>query len=172
VHLAADHPELLRGAILAGPFVRSLPAPNLAGKITYALMAKPLFTRRLWMVWFPHMFPKRPADYAEMRAAVDANLREPGRTAVFAKMCAGSHDAAEAKLPRAKASAVPTLVIMGTADEDFPDATAEGRFVAESLNGRLELLEGHGHQPHEETPERIAELIIGFDPAGPAAPVQ
>ena len=168
VHLAADHPELLRGAILAGPFVRSLPAPNLAGKITYALMTKPLFTRRLWMVWFPHMFPKRPADYAEMRAAVDANLREPGRTAVFAKMCAGTHNASEAKLPRAKASGVPMLVIMGTADEDFPNATEEGRFVADSLNSRLELLEGFGHQPHEETPERIAELVIGFDSAAPA----
>jgi pimeloyl-ACP methyl ester carboxylesterase len=167
VHLAADHPELLRGAVLAGPFVRSLPAPNFIGKVTYAMMTKPIFTRTLWMTWFPHMFPKRPADYAEMRAAVDANLREPGRTAVFAKMCAGSHNASEAKLPRAKASGVPMLVIMGTADEDFPNATDEGRFVADSLNGRLELLEGYGHQPHEETPERIAELIIGFDSAAP-----
>ncbi|MBR7829362.1 alpha/beta hydrolase [Actinospica sp. MGRD01-02] len=165
VHLAADHPELLRGAVLSGPFVRSLPAPNLVGKITYALMAKPLFTRTLWMVWFPHMFPKRPADYAEMRAAVDANLREPGRAKVFAQMCAGTHDAAEAKLPRAKASGVPMLVIMGTADEDFPNAVDEGRFVAESVNGRLELLDGYGHQPHEETPEQIADLITGFDPA-------
>jgi pimeloyl-ACP methyl ester carboxylesterase len=165
VHLAADHPELLRGAVLSGPFVRSLPAPNLVGKITYALMAKPLFTRMLWMVWFPHMFPKRPADYAEMRAAVDANLREPGRAKVFAQMCAGTHDAAEAKLPRAKASGVPMLVIMGTADEDFPNAVDEGRFVAERVNGRLELLDGYGHQPHEETPEQIAELITGFDPA-------
>ena len=165
IHLAADQPELLRGAVLSGPFVRSLPAPNLVGKITYALMTKPLFTRTLWMVWFPHMFPKRPADYAEMRAAVDANLREPGRAKVFAQMCAGTHDAAEAKLPRAKASGVPMLVIMGTADEDFPNAVEEGRFVADSVNGRLELLDGYGHQPHEETPERIAELITGFDSA-------
>lgn len=168
VHIAADHPELLRGAVLAGPFVRSLPAPNLVAKIMASLISKPMLTRSMWLTWFPHMFPKRPADYAEMRAVVDANLREPGRTAVFAKMCAGNHDAAEAKLPTAKAAAVPTLVIMGTADEDFPDAVAEARFVAASLDGRLELLEGYGHQPHEEAPERIAELIVGFDPAGPA----
>lgn len=167
VHLAADHPELLRGAVLAGPFVRSLDAPNLGAKIAAALITKPMLTRRLWLTWFPHMFPKRPADYAQMRATVDANLREPGRAAAFARMCAGSHDRAEAALPRAKASAVPTLVIMGTADEDFPDALAESRFVAERLGGRLETLEGYGHQPHEETPERIAELITGFDPAGP-----
>ncbi|HTJ71894.1 MAG TPA: alpha/beta hydrolase [Actinospica sp.] len=163
VHIAADRPELLRGAILAGPFVRSLPPANVFEKITGSLLTKPALTRTLWLSWFPRMFPKRPADYAEMRAAVAANLREPGRTAVLAKMFAGSHRAAEAELPRAKSSGVPTLVIMGTADADFPDAAAEGRFAAESLGGRLELLDGYGHQPHEETPERIAELLIGFD---------
>ena len=165
VHLAADHPELLRGAILAGPFVRDLPAPNVIAKVIASLMTKPMLTRTLWMVWLPHMFPKRPADYAQMRAAVDANLREPGRAAVFARMCAAGHHAAEAALPRAKASAVPTLVVMGTADEDFPDAAAEAHFVAGSLDAGLELLDGYGHQPHEETPERIAEIIRRFDPA-------
>ena len=165
VHLAADHPELLRGAILAGPFVRDLPAPNVIAKVIASLMTKPMLTRTLWMVWFPHMFPKRPADYAQMRAAVDANLREPGRAAVFARMCAAGHHAAEAALPRAKACAVPTLVVMGTADEDFPDAAAEARFVAGALDAELELLDGYGHQPHEEAPQRIAEIIRGFDPA-------
>ena len=169
VHLAADHPELLRGAVLAGPFVRTPPAANLVAKITAALLRNPIFTRTLWMAWFPRMFPKPPADYAEMRAAVKANLREPGRTKVLARMFAGSHDAAEAKLARAKAAAIPTLVLMGTADADFPDAAAEGRFAADSLGGKLELLDGYGHQPHEEAPELIAEQIVGFDPAGPAA---
>lgn len=169
VHLAAEHPHLLRGTILAGPFVRSLPAPNLVAKLVANLITKPALTRIMWMSWFPHMFPKRPADYAAMRAAVDANLREPGRAAVFARMCGGSHDAAEALLPQAKAAAVPTLVVMGTADEDFPDAKAEARFVADALNARLQLLDGYGHQPHEEAPEQIAALIREFDPAGPAA---
>jgi pimeloyl-ACP methyl ester carboxylesterase len=171
VHLAADHPELLRDAVLAGPFVRTLPAPNLVARITGSLLTRPLLTRTLWMTWFPHMFPKRPTDYAELRAAVDANLREPGRTKVLAKMFAGNHDAAEAKLARAKASAVPTLILMGTGDEDFPDASAEARFVADSLGARLELLDGYGHQPHEEAPELVAGLIGGLDPAVPAASV-
>jgi pimeloyl-ACP methyl ester carboxylesterase len=169
VVLASQHPELLRGAVLAGPFVRTLPAPNLMAKVLANLITKPMLTRMMWMSWYPHMFPKRPADFDAMRAAVDANLREPGRAAVFAKMTASGHHRAEAALPQAKAAGVPTLVLMGTADEDFPDATAEGRFVAESLNGRLELLEGYGHQPHEEAPELIAEFIAGFDPAGPRA---
>ena len=167
VHIAADRPELLRGAVLAGPFVRTLPPVGLFARITESLLTKPMLTRMLWLTWFPHMFPKRPADYDEIRAAVAANLREPGRTAVLARMFAAGHHAAEAKLPRARAAGVPTLVVMGTADEDFPDATAEGRFVATALDGRLELLEGYGHQPHEEAPVEVAALIAGFDPAGP-----
>lgn len=167
VHLAADHPELLRGAVLAGPFVRSLPAPNVMAKIINGLITKPLFTRTLWMTWFPHMFPNRPADYDDLRATVDANFREPGRAAAFARMCASGHHAAEAKLPQAKAAGVPTLIAMGTADEDFPDAHAEGRFAADALGARLELLDGLGHHPHEEDPKAIAALILDFDPAGP-----
>jgi hypothetical protein len=30
------------------------------------------------------------------------------------------------------------------------------------------MLDGYGHQPHEEAPEQIAALIRDFDPAGPA----
>jgi pimeloyl-ACP methyl ester carboxylesterase len=167
VHIAADHPELLRGMVLAGPFVRTLPAPNAVAKLMAFLITKPVLTRALWMTWFPHMFPKRPADYDAMRATVKANLREPGRTTVLALMFASGHGAAEAKLPRARAAALPALVVMGTADEDFPDPLAEGRFVAQSLGGRLETLEGFGHQPHEETPAEVAALILGFDPAAP-----
>jgi pimeloyl-ACP methyl ester carboxylesterase len=167
VHLAADHPELLRGMVLAGPFVRTLPAPNAVARLLASLMTKPMLTRIMWMAWFPHMFPKRPADYDAMRAAVDANLREPGRAAALAGMAASGHHAAEAKLPRARAAGLPALVVMGTADEDFPDAIEEARFVAQSLGGRREMLEGHGHQPHEEAPAEMARLILGLDPAGP-----
>ena len=107
------------------------------------------------------------ADFDAIRAAVDANLREPGRAAVLARMSASGHHAAEAKLAGARAAGLPTLVVMGTADEDFPDALAEARFVARSLGGGLEPLEGHGHQPHEEAPADVAELILALDPAGP-----
>jgi pimeloyl-ACP methyl ester carboxylesterase len=167
VHLAADQPELLRGMVLAGPFVRTLPPPNTVAKLLAFLMTKPVLTRAMWMMWFPHMFPKRPADYDALRAAVDANLREPGRAAVLARMFASGHHAAEAKLSRARAAGLPALVVMGTADEDFPDAAAEARFVAENLCGRLRMLEGYGHQPHEEAPAEVAELILGLDPASP-----
>jgi pimeloyl-ACP methyl ester carboxylesterase len=169
VHVAADAPELLRGVVLAGPFVRDLPAPNPIAKVVNWLVTKPMFTRQLWMTWVPKMYPKPPADFAEFRAAIDANFREPGRTAVFAAMCAGSHAPAEAKLPKAAASGVPFLVIIGTADADFPDPVAEAQRTGKVLGAPVELVEGVGHHPHEEEPAKVAELLIGFDPQGPNA---
>jgi pimeloyl-ACP methyl ester carboxylesterase len=169
VHVLADAPELLRGAVLAGPFVRDLPAPNAIAKLVSWLVTKPPLTRQMWMAWVPRMYPKPPADFAEFRASVAANFREPGRTAVFAKMCAGSHAPAEAKLPRAAASGVPVLVVMGTADADFPDPVAEAERIGAELGAPVEFVEGLGHHPHEEDAEQIAALVIGLDPQAPEA---
>lgn len=167
VHVTADAPELLRGVVLAGAFVRDAPAPNPIAKLIAWLVTKPMLTRQLWMSWVPRMYPKPPADFAEFKAAIDANFREPGRTAVFAKMAAGTHAPAEAKLPKAAASGVPTLVIMGTADADFPDPVAEAEHTGAALNAPVEFVDGVGHHPHEEDPQRVAALLIGFDPKAP-----
>jgi pimeloyl-ACP methyl ester carboxylesterase len=166
VHVLADHPELLRGAVLSGAFVRDAPA-TLVGRIGTVLLARPILTRPIWFAWWPKMFPKRPADYAEYLALVTANLKEPGRTAAFARMGTGTHAPAEARLPKAKASGVPVLVVMGTADVDFPDAVAEARWIGEQLDAPVELLEGSGHHPQVDAPERLAELILGFDAQPP-----
>ena len=167
VHVTADAPELLRGVVLAGAFVRDLPAPNPIAKGIAWLVTKPMLTRQLWMAWVPKMYPKPPADFAAFKAAVDANFREPGRTAVFAKMCASTHAPAEAKLPKAAAGGIPVLVVMGTADADFPDPVAEANQIGADLNAPVALVTGVGHHPHEEEPQRIAELLIGFDPQAP-----
>jgi pimeloyl-ACP methyl ester carboxylesterase len=56
----------------------------------------------------------------------------------------------------------PTLVIMGTKDPDFPNPVEEGKIVAESTGGRLALIEGAGHYPHTEMPEKTAPIVIDF----------
>lgn len=168
VHVAADSPELLRGVVLAGPFVRDAPT-TLIGRIGTALITRPSLTRTVWFAWWPKMFPIRPADYSEYLARVTANLKEPGRTAAYARMCGGSHATAEAKLPRARTSGVPVLVVMGTADADFPDAAAEARWVGEQLAARVELIEGSGHHPQVDAPDSVAGLILAFDPQAPQA---
>lgn len=166
VHVAADEPGLLRGVVLAGPFVRDAPA-SLIGRISTFLITRPSLTRAVWFAWWPKMFPQKPADYDRYLAAVKANLKEPGRTKAFARMCAGTNAPAEAKLPAARESGLPFLVLMGTADADFPDAAAEADWVGGQLGAPVRMIDGGGHHPQVDSPERVVDLIHRLDPRAP-----
>ena len=57
---------------------------------------------------------------------------------------------------------VPTLVIMGGKDPDFPDPAAEGKILAERTGGSLEVIEGAGHYPQTEMPEKTVPILLDF----------
>jgi pimeloyl-ACP methyl ester carboxylesterase len=90
---------------------------------------------------------------------VRASLREPGRFTALAAMLARDDAPIAARLERVRA---PALVLMGTADPDFPDPMAEARAVANAMGGRAEALDGVGHYPHLEVPGAMAERLAVF----------
>jgi pimeloyl-ACP methyl ester carboxylesterase len=59
------------------------------------------------------------------------------------------------------AAHVPTMIVWGDRDGIIPVAHAH---AAHELipTSRLEILEGVGHFPHVEQPERFAELLVDF----------
>ena len=57
---------------------------------------------------------------------------------------------------------VPVLVVMGTRDPDFSDPTAEAQWLAGRLKAQVSLVDGAGHYPHVEAPERVAHDIVQF----------
>jgi pimeloyl-ACP methyl ester carboxylesterase len=57
---------------------------------------------------------------------------------------------------------VPTLVVMGSRDPDFPDAVAEARWLATQLHADSLIVDGAGHYPHTEMPARVAPKILAF----------
>ena len=57
---------------------------------------------------------------------------------------------------------MPALIIMGTRDPDFPDATVEAGQLADMLGGETLLVEGSGHYPHTELPEQVAPRLLSF----------
>ncbi|HEV2347698.1 MAG TPA: alpha/beta hydrolase [Actinocrinis sp.] len=170
VHVAVDAPELLRGAVLVAPFVHDVAEPDPVARIVDRLTTVPRFTRRLWMSRFPRMYPRPPADYADFRDEVDDNLREPGRAAVLARMCASTHAPALTRLSEAAAGGIPFLVAMGTADAVFPDPPAEAQWIGQALSAPVRMIAGAGHHPHEDAPQRIALLIEQFDQGVPRTP--
>jgi pimeloyl-ACP methyl ester carboxylesterase len=100
-----------------------------------------------------------PSDLADHSAKVLANLREPGRMTGFQGMSRTDHSAAASRLDGVRA---PVLVVMGSADPDFRDPEAEGRWVAERLRGELVLVEGAGHYPQAEAPEQFLPPVLAF----------
>ncbi len=59
------------------------------------------------------------------------------------------------------ASHLPTLIVWGDADNIIP--VAHAHHAHEAIPGsRLEILEGVGHYPHAEEPERFLEVLFDF----------
>jgi pimeloyl-ACP methyl ester carboxylesterase len=57
---------------------------------------------------------------------------------------------------------VPSLVIMGTGDVDWPDPAAEAKWIVDKLGSELLMLDGAGHHPHVEYPEDVARAVTAF----------
>jgi pimeloyl-ACP methyl ester carboxylesterase len=156
---AHDAPERVSGVVLLGPIVRDLPVPWLAKLALNIGFGGP------WRVWFwttywDSLFPARkPADHAAVKAALTRNLREPGRMAALQSMIFLSKADTAAILAQTR---VPTLVVMGTRDSDFPDATGEANWLAGQLHAKSLIVEGAGHYPHTEMTNQVAPDVLSF----------
>lgn len=155
---AAQAPELFTALALTSPFARL--QPPLSPILKVAMSAVGHLTVA-WTMYWTTLFPTRkPADFAEARKALAANLREPGRMAALRGMMAANQSPGEAAAPRVTC---PVLVVMGSKDPDFKDPAAEGTAVAGLVpNGRLHVVEGAGHYPAAEFPQETADVVLPF----------
>ncbi|MFE2956406.1 alpha/beta fold hydrolase [Nocardia tengchongensis] len=167
---AALRPDLVRAIVEINPFTLTQKA-DVAALFTSAHHRKgmiPLMSTMIfksigqWLKYLTVAMPSKPADLDEYLGEVAAKLREPGRMAEFMKCGKSTPADAEAQVPNVTR---PALVIMGSADPDFPSPEAEGRRIVDALPaglGSLGLVEGTGHYPQFEAADRTAELILPF----------
>jgi pimeloyl-ACP methyl ester carboxylesterase len=96
---------------------------------------------------------------AEMLAARIRATRVKGTLDALLAMCA-SREASELpeELPQLEA---PTLIIWGDRDNALPISHAK-RLVRDLPNAELVILEGAGHVPNSEFPDRVNRLILDF----------
>jgi len=156
---AQDAPEKVNGVVLLGPIVRDLQASfvqKLFLKIGFAGPWRVGFWTMYWNTLFP---THKPADHAEVKAAITKNLQEPGRMDALRAMLGLSKADTAAILEQTK---VPALIVMGTKDPDFPDAAAEAHMLAGKLKAETMIVEGAGHYPHTEMADQVAPRIISF----------
>lgn len=161
VWAAAQAPDLVGRLVLIDPFVRAHGGDRLLRVAMRALLARP-WGPSAWTMYFPAFYPgRKPADFAAYRAHLRANLREPGRLEALRAMLLGDTSGAAVAASLARVAA-PTLVVMGAKDPDFKDPAGEARWIADRVRGTADLVEGAGHYPHAEFPERTGPVIADF----------
>lgn len=155
---ATDGPDQVSAIALIGPFVR--PAPSKWWEnVMFAAMLAPPWGRSAW-VWYyrSKLYPgPKPPDLDEYATALSANLAEKGRMAAFRGLAANTHAESGVQLTNVTH---PVLVVMGTADPDFPDPVAEARDLGEIMNAEVLLVDGSGHYPQADSAQTVSPAIV------------
>jgi pimeloyl-ACP methyl ester carboxylesterase len=156
---AAERPDLVRGLVLVGPFVRNGKISMIQRLMLRAAMAPP-WAAASWKMYLPKLYAgKRPTDFDEYRDKIVASLRRPGYAKAFSLTTRTNHDPAEARLGDITA---PTLVVMGEKDPDFPDPKAEASWIAQTLRGEVVMVPEAGHYPQSQRPDITTDAILRF----------
>ncbi|MGV2919716.1 alpha/beta fold hydrolase [Streptomyces alfalfae] len=167
---AAREPGVIRAVVELAPFTRaqSVRLGDLRVKRFRQGMLRLLGTGLfgslpLWRSYLDVAYPGvKPADWDERLGRVDSLLREPGRMKAMRGMGRSTPADAGAQLGNVRC---PVLLVMGTLDPDWADPHAEGAAIVEALPpglGRLEMIDGAGHYPHDQFPDRVTALVLGF----------
>jgi len=159
VWAAVERPAAIRSLVLIGAFVRDAQM-NLFMKSAVWLMMNNPWRVKTWIMFYRTLYPtQKPADFDAYLAGLEKNMAEPGRFAANKALGESSRAPSKERLGQVQA---PVLVVMGTKDPDFPDPTGEAQYIAEQTNGRLALIEGAGHYPQTEMPDKTGEVILDF----------
>lgn len=167
---AAREPSLITAVVELAPFTRKqsvrlgdLRVKRFRQGMLRLLGAATFGSVPLWRSYLDVAYPGvKPADWAERLDRVDSLLREPGRMKAMQGMGRAAPADAGAQLGNVRC---PVLVVMGTLDPDWADPHAEGSAIVDALpsgRGRLEMIEGAGHYPHDQFPDRVVSLVLAF----------
>jgi len=159
VWAAVEQPELFRSLTLIGPWVRDASSGFLQNLMTAVLLNGPWKVRG-WGMFYKTLYPTlKPNDFDEYYDQLMFNLHEPGRFEALKGLGFSPKTASEERLSRVQ---TPALVVMGTKDPDWPDPEVEARWIAAQLSAELLLVEGAGHYPQTEMPEKVTPVILDF----------
>lgn len=167
---AAQAPALVNAVVEIGPFTRKqqvkLGDLGAAGfrrsslRLSGAVM---LGSVGRWKRYLEGAYPgRRPADWDERLAQIEAMLGEPGRMKALQAMGKSSPADAGAQLGNVRC---PVLIVQGTLDPDWASPQAEGEAIVAALPsglGRLQMVPGAGHYPHVQFPSQTVTAISSF----------
>jgi pimeloyl-ACP methyl ester carboxylesterase len=159
VWAAAEIPDNVAGIVMIDPFTREMPTSSFLLAFLKVAMLRP-WGPSFWSMYYGSLYKGAPpADLDTYRAALVANLKQPGRIEATKALIFASQAPCEARIPQVRA---PVLVVMGTRDPDFDDPAAEADWVSTHLHGKKLMVDGAGHYPHVEYSEVVAGAVVDF----------
>ena len=159
VWASVERPDAIRSLVLIGPFVRD-PQVSIVQKLMTGMLFNGPWKVNAWGMYYKTLYPtQQPADFDEYMVQLKTNLSQKGRFEAAMETGFSTKVAAENRLRQVQA---PTLVVMGTKDPDWPDPEAEALFIAENTSAEVVMIDGAGHYPQTEMPEKTNPQIIDF----------
>jgi pimeloyl-ACP methyl ester carboxylesterase len=159
VWAAAEIPDNVAGIVMIDPFARVIPTSSFLLAFLKVAMLRP-WGPSFWSMYYGSLYKGAPpTDLDTYRAALVANLKQPGRIEATKALIFASQAPCEARIPNVHAQ---VLVVMGTRDPDFDDPAAEADWVATHLHGKKLMVDGAGHYPHVEYPDLVSGAVVGF----------
>ncbi len=154
---AVEAPDLVVGVTLLGPSLADGQA-TWSQKLALQVGLSGPWRVRAWDSYFASLFPTRkPDDLAGYRAALRANLAEPGRFDAAKAMLNASKSACSERMAALRA---PALLIMGEKDPDYTDPSAIAETWGKELHAQVAVVPGAGHYPHVDSTDATAALIL------------
>lgn len=158
---AARRPDLVRGIVLLGAFMRlSMGVTGLV--MTKAMVAKP-WGPMVWKSYSKTLCPGLGSEGAAERAAYCSGLlARPGRWWAFQATIKGAdHRVVEPFLPKVKS--IPALVVMGEKDPDWSKPVEEAQWIGSNFEKSTVLtIPETGHAPHLEKPDVVGPAVLTF----------
>jgi pimeloyl-ACP methyl ester carboxylesterase len=160
VRIAADAPERVAGIVLLNAFIENLPKTIVDRTMLLTLGSTLVAFPKVWGYYLNKM--AYPGALTEETRAYNkglvADLRTPGRR----KATRGHVYGDSAPVGWSEGVHVPTLVVMGSKDPDFPKPEVVADRQVAALGGRKVMIDGAGHYPMAEFPQVTADALLPF----------
>lgn len=159
VLVAAVRPELVSGLVLLGPYVDDSDAPWLK-RLWFKVATAAPWGRAYWNLYQPRLYAgRKPADFADYRAAVNAAMRKPGHARAFNRTSGTQPRVATRALTSIQA---PVLVVMGELNPGSLGPASRADWIAEQVNGQALTVPEAGHYPQAQRPDLVGPAVKAF----------
>ena len=158
LHLAVQHPELVRRLALIAPLIRS---PRQYRPLLAPVVGGLLLRQLLGRSWYGSIYRERinPDASSQTLDEYYENLSSPASRAALLATLRSCQDP-RGMIATSRRVRPPTLLLWGRNDRLFP--VEQGRFLSREMpQAGLEILES-AHAPHEEIPEETAATLARF----------